>query len=295
LETLNAMTDVPAFEDDIDEPDAARPGERLNAQAAGHWAREKLFLLENYLPAFVRACKGAEGGCFIDAFSGPGRNRDETGEFDGSPCIAARYGFRNIVLIDNNPENTAALERLALGSNVTIRTGDANSEVLAALQQLPRWLPVLVFLDQFSTQVDFETLQEIAAWSQERNRKPELLILHPTGMALQRFFPEGRAAIHPHVLDRVFGSREAWAQIEQDRMRGQLPGSRLIAALTERYCRLLADEFGYLEEPVYRHIRKDGESGIFLYSLVFATDHPKGKKIMESCFAKRFSGQMTIC
>jgi three-Cys-motif partner protein len=289
------LSDVPGIGAAPDESDTETAVQDVVAQAAGHWAREKLYLLENYLPPFVRACKDAEGGCFIDAFCGPGHNRDESGTFEGSPLIASRYGFRNIVLIDNKPAHIAALEGLGLGANVAIRTGDANSEVLETLKQLPKWLPALIFLDQFSTQVDFETLREIARWSQSRNRKPELLILQPTGMVLQRFFPRDQPATNKHVLDRIFGSRAAWETIETERMAGRLRRSKLIAALTTAYCQLLVDELGYREPPIHRHIRMHGESGIFLYSLVFATDHPVGRTIMEKCFRKRLSGQGTLC
>jgi hypothetical protein len=49
------MNDGPALEDDANQLDPAEASVGLVAQAAGHWAREKLYLLENYLPAFVSA------------------------------------------------------------------------------------------------------------------------------------------------------------------------------------------------------------------------------------------------
>jgi three-Cys-motif partner protein len=272
-----------------------RQDDAIVAQTAGHWAREKLHFLECYAPAFVQACRNAENGCFIDAFAGPGWNEDRLGRFEGSPLIATRYPFRNIFLIDKELAHIRSLQGLGFGPQVTILEGDANRRVLEALQSVPAWLPALIFLDQFSNQVSYATLQGIAQWSEARNRKPELLILLPTAMALQRLFPVDGPVTSPDTLTRVYGSEEVWRPIEEARMAGRLPRTRLIQALTERYMELLKSDLGYLQEPLCRHIRKDGESGIFLYTLVFATDHPLGRKIMESCFRHRHSGQQTLC
>ncbi|MCZ7663979.1 MAG: three-Cys-motif partner protein TcmP [candidate division NC10 bacterium] len=263
----------------------------MPARISGHWTREKLHFLECYAPAFVRACKSAEGGCFIDAFSGPGWNEDEQGRFKGSPLIVTRYNFRDIFLIDSDPANTEALNHLDFDSRVEIMTGDANELVLVALCSVPDWLPALIFLDQNSNQVSFATLREIAGWSRQRNRKPELLVLLPTGMVLQRLFPRGRPAQHTHVLDKVFGSEEVWRPIEEQRMAGGLRRGSIIQALTESYMTLLTGTLGYVEQPLHRHIRMGGERGVFLYTLVFATDHSVGRRTMDKCFRHRHSGQ----
>jgi len=276
-----------------EENEAGSSGDII-AQAARHWAREKLHFLECYAPAFVNACRRAEGGCFIDAFAGPGWNKDEQGRFRGSPLIAIEYDFHRLFFIDNDPLNIRSLRALDLGQRATVMEGDANELVLEALQGVPTWLPALIFLDQNSNQVSYSTLREIAQWSQARDRKPELLILLPTGMALQRFFPVGRRTQCPDVLTRVFGSEDAWRPIEEQRMAGGLQRSSLIQALTERYGRLLQADLGYQPKPIHRHIRMDGESGIWLYTLVFATDHPVGRQVMEECFRHRQSGQGTL-
>ena len=90
--------------------------QRLRARISGEWTKEKLAILGAYAPAFVRACKRAEGGCFIDAFAGSGLNVDRGGrEFEGSAQIAAKLPFRAVYLIDNDPANTASLQALNLG------------------------------------------------------------------------------------------------------------------------------------------------------------------------------------
>jgi three-Cys-motif partner protein len=267
----------------------------LVARTSGHWSREKLYLLEQYAPAFVRACTSAEGGCFIDAFAGPGWNVEKgTGQrFEGSPQIVSRYGFREIYLIDRNKEHTNALQALRLGPNVHIMTGDANTLVPEVLDRIPDWLPVLTFLDQNANEVSWDTLQKLAERSADRKKKPEILILLPTGMALQRFFERDGVSRNAHVLTKVFGSEDVWRPIEAERLAGGLRGARLIQALTEAYVDSLR-RLGYAERPLFRHVRTDGESGRILYTLVFATDHPVGRRIMEKCFNNRFSGQQSF-
>lgn len=201
----------------------------MPARISGHWTREKLHFLECYAPAFVRACKSAEGGCFIDAFSGPGWNEDEQGRFKGSPLIVTRYNFRDIFLIDSDPANTEALNHLDFDSRVEIMTGDANELVLVALCSVPDWLPALIFLDQNSNQVSFATLREIAGWSRQRNRKPELLVLLPTGMVLQRLFPEVDPLSTHTCLTRCSVARRCGDRSEEQRMAGdsvEVPSSR---------------------------------------------------------------------
>jgi three-Cys-motif partner protein len=240
----------------------------------------------------VKACKRAEGGGFIDAFAGPGWNIDDSGaRFPGSPQIACSLGFRNVVLIDTDKANADALRALGLDKKATILTGDANELLPEALSSLPQWLPILAFLDQESNQIAWETLERLVAHSGDRRRKPELLILLPTGMALSRFFRRDGCVIHPHILDRVFGSEEIWRPIEEARAAGRLRGGRLVEELSSRYAARLENALGYAEQPLWRHVRRDGDSGPILYTLVFATDHSLGKTIMESCFKKRFSGQ----
>ncbi len=116
--------------------------QRLRARISGEWTKEKLAILGAYAPAFVRACKRAEGGCFIDAFAGSGLNVDRGGrEFEGSAQIAAKLPFRAVYLIDNDPANTASLQALNLGGNVRILTADANELLPSLLSEIPDWLP----------------------------------------------------------------------------------------------------------------------------------------------------------
>jgi hypothetical protein len=75
--------------------------QRLRARISGEWTKEKLAILGDYAPAFVRACKRAGGGCFIDAFAGSGLNVDKIGrEFEDSAQIAAKLPFKAVFLID---------------------------------------------------------------------------------------------------------------------------------------------------------------------------------------------------
>lgn len=279
------------------EPDLATNAaeQAIRSRVSGSWSAEKLHLLQCYAPAFVRACKRAEGGGFVDAFAGPGWNIDASGgRFLGSPQIACSLGFRDVVLIDTDEANADALCSLGLDQKATILTGDANELLPAVLRSLPEWLPILAFLDQDSNQVAWETLEQLAAHSRDRRRKPELLILLPTGMALTRFFRRDGCVLHPHILNKVFGSEEVWRPIEAARAAGRLRGARLIEELASRYAAQLHDALGYAEEPLWRHVRRGGENGPILYTLVFATDLGVGRRIMESCFRKRYSGQGSL-
>jgi three-Cys-motif partner protein len=276
-------------------PSPQESEQTYKVRITGRWGREKLHLLNCYAPAFVKACKRADGGCFIDAFAGPGWNVDESGDrFPGSPQIACALGFRNVVLIDTEKKNTDSLRALDLDKNATIQTGDANILLPQILSSMPRWLPVLAFLDQDSNQVEWSTLEALADHSRDRRRKPELLILLPTGMALARLFREDGPVIHPHVLTKVFGAEEVWRPLEEKRKAGELRRGRLIEALAERYASQLQTKLGYEQQPLWRHVKATGETGRILYTLVFVTDHQVGRRIMEGCFEKRYSGQESL-
>ncbi len=266
----------------------------LAARASGKWSRQKLMLLEAYVRGFTVACKRADGGCFIDGFAGPGWNQDvhSGGLFAGSPQIAAASAFSAVYLIDTELEHIAALKSLSLGTHVRILQGDANAIVPGIVGDLQPWLPVLIFMDQTANQLEFETLRQIARANPRRKRKPELLILLPTGMVLARLFPCKGGVQHDRVLDRVFGTSQAWRQVVT--ATPPLRGPKLIEALARTYENLLTTELGYVEPPIHRHILSHGERGRTLYTLVFATDHQVGTTIMSSCLKKRLSGQQSL-
>lgn len=113
-------------------------------------------------------------------------------------------------------------------------------------------------------------------------------------MALTRLFRRDGGVIYSRVLTKVFGSEGVWRPIEEARAACQLRGSRLIEELAVRYARHVQTSLGYREMPIWRHVKKSGERGRILYTLVFATDHPVGREIMEACFKKRYSGQGSL-
>ena len=60
------------------------------ARDVGDWTREKLKLLELYLPGYLSATTKAQDRIYIDGFAGPGKNQLRSAPreiIDGSPSL----------------------------------------------------------------------------------------------------------------------------------------------------------------------------------------------------------------
>jgi len=205
----------------------------------GDWTTDKLERLRKYLAAymtiFTKNPKAAHfTTIYVDAFAGTGHRLDSTkrnvsdhileGVEDqeaasfkkGSARIAleAEPAFRRFVFIERDATRVAELEALRdrfpqKANDVRIEQGDANPF-------LKKWCAdtdwkqhrAVVFLDPYGMQVEWATLEAIAA-----TRAIDLWLLFPLGVAVNRLLT--RAGPPPaewaDALTRIFGTPD-WKQ-----------------------------------------------------------------------------------
>ncbi|MBK8715816.1 MAG: three-Cys-motif partner protein TcmP [Deltaproteobacteria bacterium] len=180
----------------------------------GSWTDEKLELLSGYLKAYTTALKGNPSKPrhfitgYIDAFAGTG-SRAATREpyapqgafdfpdlalpdaqhlLDGSARLALRTEprFDRYIFIERSPDRCADLEGLKaefpdLAKDILIRQGDANAELQDLCSKDWRTRRAVLFLDPYGMQVDWKTIEAIAA-----TKAIDLWLLFPLGIGVNR-------------------------------------------------------------------------------------------------------------
>ena len=262
------------------------------------WTLDKLDVFETYLKLYRRV---AGGGAFIDAFAGTGHGVSTTlgrnGQRDGSSIIAAKSGaFSKLHLIERDSNNLQTLRRAVgglsdrLANRVRTHPGNCNKVVprLLASDELDATRPCFAFLDQESTQLNWDTVETLANWKtyeppptmtgRPKTCKVELWILFNSHQAIYRLWPHDRQkypeSFSPDTLNRVFGSREAWWDLWENHE----PPSSLVLRFAEQLRKL-----GY--QYVLPQQFNDRATGRPQYHMLHATDHPSAVSFMR--WAKR--------
>ena len=240
----------------------------------GSWTRDKLKILQQYLPGYLLATTRALERIYIDAFAGPGLNRlrGRSLTIDGSPLIAldarAPNGtrFDHLFFIERDPTVAAELRGVLNGRDHARRarviTGDVNEELPKLITKLPRRSPTFVFVDPEGIEPRWTTIEAIAPW------RTELLINFPLGMSINRNPGSDKVTAY-------FGT-ERW------RVLWGSPGST--AALLQLYKERLG-QLGYLYTPEDNRLVKTSR-GKHLYYLVFVSKVPVAKRIMKWVFSQ---------
>jgi three-Cys-motif partner protein len=167
----------------------------------GNWTEEKLEVMRRYFAAYSQALKHQRfTKWYVDAFAGTGDRSDGKAEGpvgsslfgedatdvvsvkDGSVRIALGIDppFDRYVLIEQSKEHVAALQALRTEfpkRSIDIVTGEAN-DILRELAQKTVWRQTraAVFIDPYGMQVDWETLEILAA-----TKAVDIALLFPTG------------------------------------------------------------------------------------------------------------------
>lgn len=262
------------------------------------WTLDKLDVFETYLKLYRRV---AGGGAFIDAFAGTGHGvsatRGRAEQRDGSSIIAAKSGaFSSLHLVERDSNNFQVLQRTigALPDQLANRTrtynDDCNTVVPALLtgNELDSTRPCFAFLDQESTQLNWNTIEALARWKQyeppatmtgrPKMCKVELWILFNSHQAIYRLWPHDRQkypeSFSPETLDHIFGCRERWWDLWENNE----PASALVLRFAEQL-----RELGY--QYVLPQLFNDRSTSRPQYHMIHATDHPSAISFMR--WAKR--------
>lgn len=258
----------------------------------GPWSEIKLDILRDYLTAFTRAVRGKSAeAIFLDLFAGSYNNRRKGGvdTFPGSARIAleAAPEFTQLRFCEL-PGPAAALRREIRADRPTdqrweVIPGDSNNTIVGVLRSLNhiKWAPTFAFLDPRGLQVDWSTVEVLAAWRRDQKTKVELWVLFPEP-ALARVLglqgPRGRNT--PAALDRVYGTGD-WRAIYQMRQRGELRSDAMRAEFVNLYRWRLENVLGYQTTHALQLVNTRGSP---VYTMIFATDSKPGDKIMSHVY-----------
>jgi three-Cys-motif partner protein len=197
----------------------------------GGWTEKKLAVLSSYLQAYTTALKKQTfTKLYIDAFAGTGYrelnagssddtrlfeelSEDEPQQFlDGSARIALQTdpAFDEFFFIEANRKRAGELRQLQTefpSKKIEVREGDANEQIQNLCASMNwRQCRAVLFLDPFGMQVDWKTMEAIAA-----TKAIDTWILFPLGIGVNRLLTRDYKDIQPKWkdrLDRMFGTIE---------------------------------------------------------------------------------------
>ena len=271
----------------------------------GDWTMQKLAILDDYLDAFTTALKRQEFRLmYIDAFAGTGtieiRHRSVFGgperEFlKGSARRALEVKdrpFDRYIFIERNRRRCEALSRLEQdypGHSIEIHKADAND--FLQHHSFPKFgSRGVLFLDPFSTQVEWRTIRRIA-----QLQMFDTWILFPVS-AIARLLPRAKdpESVSPAWkarLTRIYGD-ESWRGLYEaqgtlfggDKVKRQSGVDGLVAIYKDN----LRTAFGgrFLEQSA---LLKNSQ-GSPLFEFMFCAGNPKGTTIAKriACHLLRF-------
>ena len=272
---------------------------------AGKGTVVKLNTLSDYLSFYTRALGGRFRLSYLDAFAGTGEIPfaeglpllEETMELENVIEGSARRAlklerpFDHYVFVDARSKNVAALDRLrtefpALRDRIDTRRADANVAVVEFCRRLGAGDRAVIFLDPFGNQVQWTTIEIIAA-----TIGIDLWYLFPAGLGVARQITnDGRIlADAEDSLDRMFGN-DQWrhAVIEKEAMEDMFGGtadkSRKLAT-ADSVTRLMINQMkGVFRGGVLDRWLPLGKQGRHEFSLLFAWSNPSER---AAALAKR--------
>lgn len=261
----------------------------MKAREWSYWTRNKLQILEDYLPAFNRAGSSVSQRIYIDLMSGQPDNveRHTKVKFDGSPKIALRADPGFTVLRFGEIGRKADLLQTALAEEFPgddryrVVKGDCNvtiDDTLADLRDI-RWAPTFAFLDQQGAEIRWATIEKLAQFRRNnRNLKVEQWILMSPSM-INREVRKSEA--YRLRVTQLYGTSE-WLHIQEALWQRQITASQYRAEMVNLMRHRLQNSLGY--KFTQRIPMKMSTNKMEIFDMVFATDHEVGDKIMRHLY-----------
>lgn len=256
----------------------------LTKQDWSWWSEAKLDILRDYLEAFALASQRASERIYLDLFAGSFENkrRDGEGYFPGSPKIAldVKPAFTRLAFFEKRDKAKALISSIQdtePNEDVCwkVFSGDCNVTIDKGLNYVAkRWAPAFAFLDPCGLQLKWATLEKLAKWKRNSKTKMELLILFPDP-ALPRVIGAG----YTKKLNDLYGTK-GWISIDQLRCNGSLDASSMRIELVNLYRWRLETILEYKKTHAIGIV----DNNKSIYTLIFATDHPAGDRIMEHVY-----------
>lgn len=259
----------------------------------GDWTEIKLEALGEYLNGFARACSGkARRTLYLDLFAGAAENqaRSDARQILGSGARALDAQPPFTKLIFGELQERTAKDLLGYyaatwpGRDVEVLPGDCNTTFPARLTSLAsdrewRWAPTFAFIDQYAAEIHWATIKALSEF-RLGPRKTELWLLFG-----ETFLPRGLGAgdtdgTFAARVDAMYGTT-LWREIWAARQQGVLAPARAKLELVNLMRWRLEHELGY---ATTLPLAMANHSGRAIYTLIFATDHDVGERIMTHVF-----------
>lgn len=261
----------------------------------GSHTEQKLDKLEAYLKLFTTALKQQPFRLiYFDAFAGtpdidlgatdlPLLSADNIHVFiEGSSRRALKFGsaFERYIFVERQKRKAVELEALKqefphLASRIDIRRGEANDELQRFCKRFMKMQRAVIFLDPFGNQVNWATVERIAA-----TRAADLWYLFPAGLGVHRQIGRDGSVHYTHEasLDRIFGTSDWRTAFTATRESTDLFGQsmeRAKIATPESITRFMIDRMkNVFEGGVLDEWLPLGSDGRHSYSLIFAWANP---------------------
>jgi three-Cys-motif partner protein len=241
----------------------------LDTPEVGYWGRRKYHFLSRYLALFSTGMKNKwPVRHFIDLFAGSGRAllKGSREVVLTSSTLAATVDspFTRIHSCDADASKCKALNArltaLRDPSTFAVHHGDANRVVGAIVNSVPSSALCVTFADPYGLHLDFETVQRIASI------RSDLIILLADNMDALRDWASIYLQNPKSSLDRFMGE-PGWRD-----MFASTPSDKQAEAFRKRYQERL-ETLGYQH---FAHERFQNSQGRDIYSLLYATRHPRG-------------------
>jgi three-Cys-motif partner protein len=268
------------------------------SEFGGAWSERKLNCVSSYLEAYHTALKNKDFELvYIDAFCGDGSQKIkededqlilvESREFmrgSAQRAIELPIPFDRYHFIDKSKQSLAQLkERLVglkpeLAERMYFHPGDVNVEVPKIIRTLNvRRNRAVVFADPFGMQVDWETIEAVAAC-----QIIDFWYLVPTGLALNRMATKSGKIpkAWSERLDRFMGEtewRKRWyRRTETDDLFGTVESVEKVVDI-----KLIEDDFQTRLGRAFPFVAKNRmqlrDQGRVLFTLMFACSNPSPK------------------
>ena len=267
----------------------------MKHEFGGLWTRTKLQALEQYLIFYTTAMKNQPFTIhYADAFAGTGTQDPKVLESQGEliphedfmgsvrTALSIPSGFHHYHFNDLNPLHIKELRQLATEypeQNIHISEQDANIFVPNFCNSLGAKDRAVLFLDPYSTELDWATLKYVA-----KSRKVDLWLLFPISVIF-RMTPKDKSKIIPtwkSTLDRLLGT-DLWEKaLYEEKPKPQIEdmfgtenhwecAERInVEGLMNWVSNRLRELFPYVAEPA---VLRNNNSPLFLF--YFAVSNPK--------------------
>jgi three-Cys-motif partner protein len=263
----------------------------------GHWSEIKLEIVEKYGTAYTSAFRNARNlkKYYIDAFSGAGVHVSKRTKeaIEGSPARALKVQppFDGFYFIDMDADKTAYLKKLC-GSreDVHIHTGDSNSYLTKQLLptiKYEKFNRALCLLDPYGLHLDWDVMLQAG-----QSKAIDMFLNFPVMDMNRNAFWKTPGAVPKEGLERMtrFWGDDSWKQVAyaESTQQNLFSSPDLIKQDNETIVRAFRERlqhvagFTFVPEP----LAMKNSTNAIVYYLIFASQKPVAKKIIDDIFKK---------